>query len=148
MRGKSGQFCPAQLQQLTPPMWPDYAQRQMIGFPIKIPGGYEAGLLQAVRYFVAFVWMRIVFSFTRHSANEGARKWKVLGIVFAASLFLAFLSWSNLGTHVENADPVTGGGDTVTDYEPTDAERNQSATLIFLLTFVPAIVALAQKEKT
>lgn len=110
------------------------------------PSGFGAGFWQALSYFAAFGWMWIVFRFARHSVDEHASKLKVFGVVLATSAAFAFFSWSSLGTHVEDADPVMGGGDVVTDYK-ANAERNKDATIMFLLTFVPGVAALAKEDK-
>ena len=48
---------------------------------------------------------------------------------------LGFASYSDYGTHIENADPLYGsGGQTVQDIEPTDDERIQHGVVIFVIS--------------
>lgn len=71
---------------------------------------------------------------------------KAFLLVLAVASVLSFVAWSGVGTHVGGDDPIVGGGDVVTDYEPTAAQRNKSATVIFLITFLPALVGLSKKD--
>jgi hypothetical protein len=108
--------------------------------------GFAAGLHQAVRYFLAAGWIWIAFRFSLLLRQEYHSKTKAFVATLGASLLLAFIGWSVMGTHVEDADPVMGGGEVVVDYEPTHARRTETGTLIFFITFVPASVALLKRE--
>ena len=51
---------------------------------------------------------------------------------------IALVSWAFYGTHVEGEDPLWGGGELISDFEPTPAERNQHGLTICLATFAIA----------
>jgi drug/metabolite transporter (DMT)-like permease len=110
--------------------------------------GYADGFYQALGYFLAVGWIWIAFRGGREAYQHYRSRFKAFLLILAVSLGLAFLSRTNLGTHVEDADPVMGGGDVVTDYEPTDAQRNKAATLTFLLSFLPAFVSLLGRNES
>lgn len=57
--------------------------------------------------------------------------WEAYVKVVGACAFLAFLSWSSYGTHVEDADPIHGGGDVVEDFKPTKQQRDEHGLAIF-----------------
>lgn len=108
--------------------------------------GYADGFYEAVRCFLAVGWVWIAFRCGRGALQHYRSRFKAFLLILAVSLALAFLSRTSVGTHVEDADPFMGGGDVVTDYEPTDAERNKAATVIFLLSFLPASVSLMPRD--
>ena len=56
--------------------------------------------------------------------------------VFGIAALLAFFSYSDFGTHVEDEDPVFGGGQVVVDFSPTDAERLKHGVSTFVLLAV------------
>jgi hypothetical protein len=56
--------------------------------------------------------------------------------------FLAWLSGDSLGTHTENADPVFGGGDEVTDFEATDSQRIKHGVSTFIIVLTPALIGV------
>ena len=109
--------------------------------------GYTAGFYQALGYFLAAGWITIAFRGGREAYRYYRSRFKAFLLILAISFGPAFLSRTDLGTHIENADPLMGGGDVVTDYEPTDAQRNQAATLIFLLSFLPGLAGLSLWQK-
>lgn len=83
----------------------------------------------------------VVFSGAKKLASEskGPRAKAYLWSV-GVSLFLAALAWGNYGSHVEDADPIFGGGETVADFEPTDEERFQHALFIFVILGASTLV--------
>jgi hypothetical protein len=53
---------------------------------------------------------------------------------------IAFVIGSTLGTHVEDADPYRrGGGEAVTDFEPTGLERLTYALKAYVCLLIPAL---------
>ena len=53
---------------------------------------------------------------------------------------MAGMSWTNYGTHAEDADPLYGGGETVVDFEPTEDQRNRHGMFIFTVLAVTSVV--------
>ncbi|THJ19198.1 MAG: hypothetical protein CAF45_016325 [Nitrospira sp. CG24E] len=72
--------------------------------------------------------------------------WQNYLMVFYAVGILTLLSWSSLGTHVENIDPLFGGGEWVTDYIPTPEEGSNAAINLFLTLLIPAIYGVYKKR--
>jgi hypothetical protein len=100
------------------------------------------------RLFIAYAF----FAGARRASSECHRsKLQVCLCAIALSGALAFFSWTNYGTHVEDADPVFGGGTEVVDFEPTGAERNRHAVEIFAiasaLTLTGSFVGLRERDK-
>jgi hypothetical protein len=110
--------------------------------------GYADGFYQALGYFLAVGWIWIAFRGGREAYEHYRSRFKAFLLILTVSLGLSFLGRTNLGTHVEDGDPVIGGGDVVTDNEPTDAQRNKVATLIFLISFLPASISLIPKDES
>jgi hypothetical protein len=55
--------------------------------------------------------------------------------------------WATYGTHTEDADPLRGGGEVVTDFEPTDKERNEYGVKTLFVLGIPAMVAIYKNYK-
>ena len=49
--------------------------------------------------------------------------------------FLALISACTLGTHMENSDPIFGGGDQVEDYTPKPGQRTSHGIKVFVIVF-------------
>ncbi|MDA2914996.1 hypothetical protein MYX77_13775, partial [Acidobacteriia bacterium AH_259_A11_L15] len=79
------------------------------------------------------------FYFGRHFSNLYEPRWKnylaVVGIVGIVSLAI----WASYGTHMEDSDPIFGGGEEVVDFEPTDKQRNEYGARIFFSLIIPAL---------
>src|SRR3990172_4560612 len=89
------------------------------------------------------------YLFGKHFSSLYKQQWRnyltVLGLIGG----LAVVVWANYGTHLEDADPLSGGGTTVVDFEPTDKERNEHALKIFMALAIPALVGVYKgKERT
>ncbi len=85
----------------------------------------------------------LVFTFARHLAsNSTGPKWKAFGWAISVSFGLAFLGWANYGTRIENSDNLYGGGETVTDFVPTDQERNHHGLFTFTILVVPTLLGV------
>jgi hypothetical protein len=110
--------------------------------------GFTEGIYAAVKYFLAAAWIVAMYRLGKELHRNNGSRLKTLFIILSLSSVLGVLRWSNLGTHVEGADPVTGGGDVVADYEPSTVARNRAATLIFLLSFLPASVSLLNRGES
>ena len=110
--------------------------------------GFTDGFYQALGHFLGLVWVWGMFRFSQMLFEDYKRKLKTFVVILGISLLLGFLSWSSVGTHVEDSDPVFGGGDTVTDYEATHSQRNKAGTFIFLLSFLPACAGLLSAAKS
>jgi hypothetical protein len=110
--------------------------------------GFTDGIYAALKYFLAAAWIMAMYRLGKELHQSNGSRLKTFLIILSVSSVLGLLRWSNLGTHVEDADPVTGGGDVVADYEPSAAQRNRAATLIFLLSFLPASVSLLNRSES
>ena len=86
----------------------------------------KAGLL----YFAFFVG--------KNFGNLYDKWWANYVTVFVGVAILTFLSWATYGTHMEDADPMFGGGHEVVDFEPTNEQRSSHAAIIFLTLLIPA----------
>ena len=96
--------------------------------------GIADALFLLLRLLVAY----LVFAVARHSAVDSkCPKYKAYLYALGASAFFAWMSWKHYGTHVEDADPVWGGGTEVIDFEPSDAERNRQG--LFMFTVLSAL---------
>ena len=61
-------------------------------------------------------------------------------LVFYGACVLSVLSWATLGTHIEDADPLFGGGETFVDFVPTHYERDQVGAGLFFDLLLPALL--------
>jgi hypothetical protein len=110
--------------------------------------GFMDGFYQVLGHFLGLFWMWGMFRLSQMLFADYKLKVKTFIVILGISLLLGFLSWSSLGTHVEDSDPLVGGGETVTDYEPTHSQRNKAGTFIFLLSFLPACAGLLLVAKS
>jgi hypothetical protein len=107
---------------------------------------HEEIFYSLVRYMGAFFGVLATYQVARivptiKKAGEARPRplWVYLQCVVACGV-LAFVLGSTLGTHVEDADPYRGGGgETVTDFEPTDLERLTYALKVYICLLVPAL---------
>lgn len=53
--------------------------------------------------------------------------------MLGVAAFLGFMAAGILGSHVEDADQMFGGGELVHDYEPTEVQRLESGVKIFIM---------------
>lgn len=81
------------------------------------------------------------------SSEEGGSPLKTFSVVIAIAAFFAFISWKGYGTHVEDSDPVHGGGQVVHDFSPTRQERDQHGILTFTIITVIGSVGVFQGLK-
>lgn len=100
------------------------------------------------RLFIAYAF----FAGARHVAIGSHRpKWQVYLCAVALSGALAWYSGAHYGTHIEDGDPLYGGGETVVDFEPTDAERNRHGVEIFAiasaLTLTGCFMGLRDRDR-
>lgn len=79
------------------------------------------------------------FYFGRHISKTYKGKLKNYSIVLGLIIFLSLVMWSSYGSHTEDADPLRGGGDVVTDFEPSDKERNEYGLTMFFVLTIPAL---------
>jgi hypothetical protein len=106
---------------------------------------HEEIFYSLVRYTGAFFGVFATYQVARivptiEKAGEARPRpiWIYLQCVAACGV-LAFILGSTLGTHVEDADPYRGGGETVTDFEPTDLERLTYALKAYVCLLIPAL---------
>lgn len=110
--------------------------------------GFTDGFYKALGYFLGYLWMWGMFTLGKQLFNEYQRKLKTVVVILGVSSLLAFLTWGTAGTHIEDSDPYMGGGETVTDYHATNAQRNKDATLIFLLSFPSGCAGLGSAARS
>lgn len=84
----------------------------------------------------------------QHFATTYKEGWKNYLVVFYGIGILTLISWAGLGQHVEDADPVFGGGEVVQDFVPTAVERANHAINIFVVLLVPALIGMYRKRNT
>lgn len=76
------------------------------------------------------------------------RKWVAcILLVMIIGLFSFYLG-ETLGTHIEDADPMYGGGDRVTDYEPSERTRSEYRWTMFIVLTAPAIIGVLRRKKS
>ena len=66
--------------------------------------------------------------------------WRQYLAVFYFAAVMAMMSWAKLGTHIEDADPLFGGGREVVDFNPTDLERSVAGVRMFVLVMIPGAI--------
>lgn len=76
----------------------------------------------------------LAYYFGYEMGNAYKNKWQNYFTVFYLVTIVCLALWASYGTHIEDSDPLTGGGETVQDFEPTAKERNEYG-LEHLLTF-------------
>jgi|Deesub1362B_J571_1020462.scaffolds.fasta_scaffold02189_1 Na+-driven multidrug efflux pump len=81
----------------------------------------------------------VAFHFGRYMSKIHKEKWKSYATVLGITIFLSLVMWGSYGTHVEEADPLFGGGEIVVDFEPTVKERNEYGLIIFFVLTIPAL---------
>lgn len=74
--------------------------------------------------------------------------WQRLIYAFYGAWIFTMIGWAGMGTHVEDADPLFGGGYEVIDFVPTDVERDLHGVAVFATVLVPALAGayLARRE--
>lgn len=88
----------------------------------------------------------LVYLAGHHFATTYEEGWKNYLLVLYGVGILTIISWAGLGTHVEDADPLFGGGETVIDFIPKPGERGDHAINIFLTLLVPTIYGVYKKR--
>ena len=83
----------------------------------------------------------------RHFAKTYQEGWRNYLLAFYAAGVLALVIWARFGTHVEDADPIYGGGETVVDFAPTVAQRSNRAFTIFVTLLIPALWGMYKERK-
>jgi len=82
-----------------------------------------------------------VYSVARKTTEDGTNsKWKSYSWTVAIVLGLTILSSTTIGTHVEDADPLFGGGEVVEDYEVSSHERIKQGFYLFTVLIIPALI--------
>jgi hypothetical protein len=84
----------------------------------------------------------------RHFATTYEEGWENYLLVLYSIGVLTLIAWAGLGSHVENADPLFGGGEEVIDFIPKPGERSDHAINIFITFLIPAIYGVYKKRKT
>lgn len=57
-------------------------------------------------------------------------------------LLIAWAAKEGYGTHIEDADPIWGGGTTVSDFVPTEQEKSDYGAGVLFNTLFPALLAV------
>jgi len=82
------------------------------------------------------------FYFGHYMSKTYKGKLKNHSMVLGSIVILSLVIWSSYGTHTENEDQLRGGGDVVTDLEPSEGERNEYGLTMFFVLTVPALFGL------
>ncbi len=111
--------------------------------------GIKEALFLLIRIFGAY----FIIVVTRNvSADSKCPKYKAYLYALAASAFFAWMSWNSYGTHVEDADPLKGGGVEVVDFETTQEMRNRHGlfmfTILSALSLTGTFTGLRIRDKT
>ena len=57
-----------------------------------------------------------------------------------AVVVVTLFAWARFGTHVEDADPIRGTGQTYYDFSPTASERSSHAAFLLITLLPPALL--------
>jgi len=102
---------------------------------------YADEALKAVYFLIRLYIIYLVFIAARHFAKRGkGTHWNAYLWTFAVIIGFTLFSSYALGTHIEDSDAIYGGGETVTDYEPTGEQRIKHGIFIFTALIVPAVI--------
>jgi hypothetical protein len=100
----------------------------------------------AVSWLVKSLIVTASFYWGRHLSSSYRRKWLIcLSLLFFCGLFSLFLQ-SSLGTHIEDADPIYGGGERIVDFEPTEKQRTEYGLTAFLVLSVSSFYGVFKKK--
>jgi hypothetical protein len=74
--------------------------------------------------------------------------WECWLYAFYGVCIITLMGWAGAGTHIEDADPLFGGGMEVVDFLPTDVEKDLAGSAVFVNLLVPALVGayVARRE--
>lgn len=114
---------------------------------------YESAITSSLKYLGSWVGVYITYHFTYHYHRANFTKQPAVWngsryvICIIACAFIGWIWALELGTHVEDADPLYGGGNVVQDFIPTEAQQVQHGLTVFLGTLVPALLGLHQGVK-
>lgn len=97
-------------------------------------------MFEAVAFLIRGCIVYGIFKVARKATAESVcPRLKAYAWAIWISIVLAFLSWGNLGTHMEDGDPIRGGGDQVVDFVPTTDERNQHGIFVFTVLVITSL---------
>jgi hypothetical protein len=85
----------------------------------------------------------IAYSAGRCLATMYAQAWRNYLAVFYGVGIFTVLVWASYGTHIEDADPIRGGGERVVDFVPSDVERAEYGLTVFVSLLIPAILGVS-----
>lgn len=102
----------------------------------------EAALNHALGVWGHGLLCYIAYRVARHSASKASAAWRSYGTATAVVAVLAAIAASSAGTHVEDADPLRGGGEVVEDYPVSPAERTERGVADFLTLLGPALLGV------
>jgi hypothetical protein len=107
---------------------------------------YYAVLNRVVSIFATFLVVWLPYFFGWHLGKVYPHKWRnyltVAGLVAVVCLVL----WTSYGTHIENSDPIYGGGDEVQDFVPTETQRNEYGLKLLLALEIAALWGVAVRN--
>src|SRR5262245_35476518 len=114
---------------------------------------YESVIGSLFQYVLAYCSLLATYHFARFAATyETERSSKpgpleaYLRCVLACGALGLVLGFG-LGTHVEDADPLRGGGEIVVDFEPSALERATFGLKVFLGSLLPGLYGTADGLK-
>lgn len=121
----------------------------LIVYSLKLLGlDLELVFIEAFQISLAMVVAYFGYSAGTHFFNNEKKDVQTLLFQgFLGCAVIALASAEGLGTHREDADPLRGGGEVVVDYEPSDTERQEAGSRLFVLTFVPFVLGVRSAHK-
>jgi hypothetical protein len=85
----------------------------------------------------------LIYKVSRDVSSES--KAKSYRLYLSAIIIAGILSWYSgysYGTHIEDADPIYGGGNQITDIQISDKHKLNHGILIFVVVVTPALIGV------
>lgn len=100
-----------------------------------------------------FLTIALAYWFAKEFFQVSTQKmplWKCLLCTFYGASVITLIVWAGFGTHIEDADPLFGGGTRVVDFVPTAIERDLVGSRLFVDILLPGLFGtyLARRERT
>jgi len=99
-------------------------------------------LMKATRELGSALLIVLAYALGRRFSSRYEEWWKNYLLVFVGISAVTVIYWAGIGTHMENGDPMYGGGDTVVDFIPTNSQRSNLAVEFFVTYLVASTVGV------
>ena len=108
---------------------------------------YHVVLSQVGSRYASFLLVYIPYLFGFHMGDAYPLKWRnYFATALAVGIFCLAL-WGGYGSHIENGDPIYGGGDEVQDFEPTQTQRNEYGLEALIAFEIAALFGVAKRNQ-